>query len=73
LLLSLPNAGRLGWLRRRFGRLAGRCWPFLRYSYREGVLARDLSDTVQWPQVYRLSDVPRVDLVRGIPRRSRHA
>ena len=32
---------------------------FLRYAHREGVLARDLSDTVQWPQVYRLSDVPR--------------
>ena len=32
---------------------------FLRYAHREGVLGRDLSDTVQWPQVYRLSDVPR--------------
>jgi integrase/recombinase XerD len=32
---------------------------FLRYAHREGVLRRDLSDTVQWPQVYRLSDVPR--------------
>lgn len=32
---------------------------FLRYVHREGVLGRDLSDTVAWPQVYRLSDVPR--------------
>ena len=32
---------------------------FLRYAHREGVLGRDLSDTVEWPQVYRLSDVPR--------------
>jgi integrase/recombinase XerD len=32
---------------------------FLRYAYREGVLSRDLSGTVEWPQVYRLSDVPR--------------
>lgn len=32
---------------------------FLRYAYREGALRRDLSDTVEWPQVYRLSDIPR--------------
>lgn len=32
---------------------------FLRYTNREGVLGRDLSDTVAWPQVYRLSEVPR--------------
>jgi integrase/recombinase XerD len=32
---------------------------FLRYAHREGVLSRNLSDTVEWPQVYRLSDVPR--------------
>ena len=32
---------------------------FLRYAHREGVLGRDLSDTVEWPQVYRLSTVPR--------------
>ena len=32
---------------------------FVRYAYREGVLGRDLSDTVEWPQVYRLSDIPR--------------
>jgi site-specific recombinase XerD len=32
---------------------------FLRYLHREGVLASDLSDAVGWPQVYRLSSVPR--------------
>lgn len=32
---------------------------FLRYAHREGVLPADLSDTVGWPQVYRLSTVPR--------------
>jgi site-specific recombinase XerD len=32
---------------------------FLRYAHRQGVLARDLSDTVEWPQVYRLSTVLR--------------
>lgn len=32
---------------------------FLRYGYREGVIGRDLSDSVEYPQVYRLSTVPR--------------
>jgi integrase/recombinase XerD len=32
---------------------------FLRYAYREGVLATDLSAVVGWPQVYRLSNIPR--------------
>jgi site-specific recombinase XerD len=32
---------------------------FLRYAYRQGALARDLSGTVEWPQVYQLSTVPR--------------
>jgi len=32
---------------------------FLRYAYREGVLGSDLSSTVEWPQVYRLSSIPR--------------
>ena len=32
---------------------------FLRYAHREGVLRRDLSNTVEWPQVYRLSTIPR--------------
>lgn len=32
---------------------------FLRYLHREGVHPRDLSETVEWPQVYRLSGLPR--------------
>lgn len=32
---------------------------FLRYAHREGALRRDLSNTVEWPQVYRLSTIPR--------------
>jgi integrase/recombinase XerD len=32
---------------------------FLRYAHREGVLGRDLSGTVEWPQIYKLSDIPR--------------
>jgi integrase/recombinase XerD len=32
---------------------------FLRYAHCEGLLRTDLSKTVEWPQVYRLSDIPR--------------
>jgi integrase/recombinase XerD len=32
---------------------------FLRFCHREGVVGRDLSDAVDWPQAYRLSTVPR--------------
>lgn len=32
---------------------------FLRYAHREGVLDRDLSNTVGWPQAYRLATIPR--------------
>jgi integrase/recombinase XerD len=42
------------------------------------VLARDLSDTVAWPQVYRLSEVPRSiswaeveRVLTGVDRRTR--
>src|SRR6266540_3390902 len=38
---------------------AGVLRVFLRYAHREGVLASDLSASVGWPQVYRLSSVPR--------------
>ena len=51
---------------------------FLRYAHREGVLGRDLSAAVQWPQFYRLADVPRsitwADVERvldGVDRRTR--
>jgi site-specific recombinase XerD len=32
---------------------------FLRYAYREGVPGSDLSSTVEWPQIYKLSNIPR--------------
>ncbi len=32
---------------------------FLRYAHREGVVGTDLSRTIEWPQVYRLSHIPR--------------
>jgi integrase/recombinase XerD len=32
---------------------------FLRYAHREGVLDRDLSESVEWPQAYRLATIPR--------------
>ena len=32
---------------------------FLRYARREGVIRGDLGKTVEWPQVYRLSSIPR--------------
>ena len=38
---------------------AGVLRVFLRYAHREGVLASDLSGAVGWPQVYRLSAIPR--------------
>ena len=38
---------------------AGVLRVFLRYVHREGILASDLSSAVGWPQVYRLSSIPR--------------
>lgn len=32
---------------------------FLRYAHREGLVPSDLSKTVEWPQAYRLSTIPR--------------
>lgn len=32
---------------------------FLRYAHREGLLRSELAKTVEWPQVYRLSTIPR--------------
>ena len=50
---------------------------FLRYIHREGVLAKDLSAIVEFPQSYRYSDVPRSiawteveRVLEGIDRRS---
>jgi integrase/recombinase XerD len=38
---------------------AGVLRVFLRYAHREGFLTSDLSTAVGWPQVYRLSNIPR--------------
>jgi integrase/recombinase XerD len=38
---------------------AGALRVFLRYAHRQRLLASDLSATVGWPQVYRLSNIPR--------------
>ena len=38
---------------------AGALRVFLRYAHREGAVASDLSGTVEWPQLYRLSSIPR--------------
>ena len=32
---------------------------FLRYAHREGLVPNDLSKSVEWPQAYRLSTIPR--------------
>jgi site-specific recombinase XerD len=32
---------------------------FLRYAHREGIVPSELSGVIEWPQVYRLSDIPR--------------
>ena len=59
------------------GGAAGVLRVFLRYVHRQGVLPSDLSDSVGWPQVYRLSNIPRsiswADVNRvlaGVERRS---
>lgn len=51
---------------------------FLRYAHREGVLTADLSGSVEWPQVYRLSTIPRsiswaevAQVLAGVDRRTR--
>lgn len=38
---------------------AGVLRVFLRYAHREGLLPSDLGSTVEWPQAYRLSGIPR--------------
>jgi integrase/recombinase XerD len=41
------------------GLLCGALREFLRYAHRQGVLASELSRTVDRPRTYRLSDIPR--------------
>jgi integrase/recombinase XerD len=50
---------------------------FLRYAHRQGHLRRDLSTAVEWPQVYRLSSIPRSiswaevgEVMAGVDRRT---
>lgn len=50
---------------------------FLRYAHREGLLRSDLSGVIEWPQAYRLSDIPRSitwaevrDVLAGVDRRT---
>jgi site-specific recombinase XerD len=50
---------------------------FLRYAHREGVLRSDLSAVMEWPQAYRLSEIPRSitwsevrEVLAGVDRRS---
>lgn len=38
---------------------AGVLRVLLRYAHREGAIATDLSGVVEWPQLYRLSSIPR--------------
>jgi integrase/recombinase XerD len=38
---------------------AGVLRVLLRYAHREGAIGSDLSEAVEWPQLYRLSSVPR--------------
>ena len=56
---------------------AGALRVFLRYAHRQGVLAGDLSAAVGWPQVYRLSNIPRSiswadvnEVLAGVERRT---
>jgi integrase/recombinase XerD len=48
-----------GLAKTRVSGTAGVLRVFLRYAHWQGILASDLSATVGWPQVYRLSTVPR--------------
>ena len=50
---------------------------FLRYAHREGHLRADLSMAVEWPQIYRLSNIPRSiswadvgEVLAGVDRRT---
>ena len=56
---------------------AGVLRVFLRFAHRQGVLAGDLSAAVGWPQVYRLSNIPRSiswadvnEVLAGVERRT---
>ena len=54
---TIESANALG--KGAMGSLCSHIRVFLSYLYREGVLSRDLSDSVDRPRIYRLSSVPR--------------
>lgn len=55
---QMHASGRCG-SKSAIGSLCSTLRVFLRYLYRERVIPRDLSGTVEGPQKYRLSDIPR--------------
>ncbi len=59
------------------GGTCGALRVFLRYAHRQGHIRADLSAAVEWPQIYRLSDIPRSiswaqvgQVVDGVDRRT---
>jgi site-specific recombinase XerD len=55
----IAERSRAGLAKASVGLLCGALRGFLRYAHRQGVLASDLSKTVDRPRTYRLSEVPR--------------
>jgi len=55
----IAERSRAGLAKASVGLLCGALRGFLRYAHRQGVLASDLSKTVDRPRTYRLSDIPR--------------
>jgi integrase/recombinase XerD len=55
----VAERSRAGLAKASVGLLCGALRGFLRYAHRQGLLASDLSKTVDRPRTYRLSDIPR--------------
>lgn len=55
----IVERSRVGLARSTVRDSAGVLRVFLRYAHREGAVVSDLSGAVEWPQLYRLSDIPR--------------
>jgi site-specific recombinase XerD len=55
----IAERSRAGLAKASVGLVCGALRGFLRYAHRQGVLAGDLSKTVDRPRTYRLSDIPR--------------
>lgn len=58
----------MGLAKSTVGGSAGALRVFLRYLHREGMVDSDLSGCVEWPQVYRLSNIPRSISWEGVNR-----